>query len=113
VPAKSLATPAPDVERARYTIPMPPLWEVTCIAGTTTLDLGAQGTAIEAANAGLMAATNAHPDVPRESWLLLTVHLQDGRANLYGWRWSDGRFREVRREHWHETTAKARRRRSR
>jgi hypothetical protein len=82
---------------------MPPLWEVTCIAGTTTLDLGAQGTAIEAAAAGLHAAASAHPEVPREGWLLLTVHRQDGRANLYGWNWSEGRFREVRREHWRET----------
>ena len=89
----------------------PPLWEVTCIAGTTTLELGASGTAMEAANAGLRAATHAHPERPREQWLLLTVHRQDGRANLYGWRWADGRFREVRREHWRDSPAKVHRRR--
>jgi hypothetical protein len=90
----------------------PPTWEVTAIAGTTTLELGATGTAMEAANAGLVAAIAAHPELPRGKWLLLTVHRQDGRANLYGWRWADGHFREVRREHWRETTAKNSRRRS-
>ena len=51
-----------------------------------------------------LAAAGAHPEVPKERWLLLTVHRQDGRANLYGWKWSDGHFSEVRREH----TARAR-----
>jgi hypothetical protein len=90
----------------------PPLWEVTCIAGTTTLEVGATGAALEAAAAGLQAATASHPEVPKEAWLLLTVHRQDGRANLYSWKWSDGRFRELRREHLVDSAArKARRRR--
>jgi hypothetical protein len=89
----------------------PPSWEVTAIAGTTTVRVNATGTAMEAANAGLIAAAGAHPDVAKERWLLLTVHRQDGRANLYGWRWNDGRFSEVRREHWRETTARKTRRR--
>jgi hypothetical protein len=88
----------------------PPTSEVTAIAGTT-VKLESTVTAMEAANAGLMAAAAAHPDVPRVSWLLLTVHRQDSRANLYGWKWSDGHFREVRSEHWRESTAKKARRR--
>ena len=69
-------------------------------------EVEATSAAMEAANAGLMAAAAAHPDVPRESWLLLTVHRQDGRANRYGWKWSNGHFSEVRHEHWRETTAR-------
>jgi hypothetical protein len=88
------------------------LWEVTCIAGATTVELVARGTTSQAATAGLLAAERLHPELPKDAWLVVTVLRQDGRANVYvGWHWVDFCFGgKLLDEHWRETTAEWRER---